>query len=335
LKKKKGKDKDKKSASANNPNNNNNTPVSFTNINSNLPTNIQIQQQFENLQQHQSNNNSNNLNQLTNSFSSNSIMTTSTSTTPINIPPSNNQATNQTATSSSSTGPPPGSSSPAFKSLFRNLRVGSFKQQTSPCLQESGSITSRQRNLTPTDTIDETEVLANKQAPNNIIGSPLISNPIQINSLSRTASSTSTTTFKPTTMSSSLGVTSPNNDIKNDYSNCISQLQSAAAQAMGHMNHSNNTPATSFSSFSGTLSPPSNSTVNASANLNMPAPILLRGNKLNQSQNSIHSNLLAQNSNQCLSTFKDSSNSSSANLAHSDSRKCNFFIYIFKIFIFP
>jgi hypothetical protein len=75
--------------------------------------------------------------------------------------------------------------------------------------------------------------------------------------------------------------------------------------------------------------------VNASANLNMPAPILLRGNKLNQSQNSIHSNLLAQNSNQCLSTFKDSSNSSSANLAHSDSRKCNFFIYIFKIFIFP
>ena len=288
-------------------------------MNSNLPTNVQIQQQFENLQQ-QSNNNSN---QITNSFSSHSIiaasspLTTATTTPPVNIPlPSNNQTANQ----ASSAGVPPGSSSPAFKSLFRNLRVGSFKHQTSPSIQENSSFTSRQLNLTPT-TINESETLTNRHTPNSNIGSPIISNPIH-NNLSRTASTSSTTTFKPV---ANVGIISPTNEIKNDYSNCISQLQSAAAQAMGHMNHSNNTPVTSFSSFSGTLSPPGNSTVIASTNLNIPAPILLRANKLNQSQNSIHSNIL-QNNTQCLSTFKDS-NSSSVNLAHSDNRKCKYFIY--------
>ena len=260
------------------------------------------------------------MNQITNSFSSHSIIVTpSTSTTPpVNIPvSSNNQAINQ----ASSAGAPPGSSSPAFKSLFRNLRVGSFKHQTSPSIQENSSLTSRQLNLTPT-TINESETLTNRQTSNNNVGSPLISHPIH-NSLSRTASTSSTSTFKP---ASNLGITSPTSEIKNDYSNCISQLQSAAAQAMGHMNHSNNTAVTSFSSFSGTLSPPGNSTTNASTNLNVPAPILLRGNKLNQSQNSIHSNIVQNNNSQCFSTFKDSINSSSSN---SDNRKCKISLFFY------
>ena len=236
---------------------------------------------------------------MSSSFSANSLATTST-TTPVNIPIPAAISTNQTPNSATT----PGSSSPAFKSLFRNLRVGSFKHQpTSPSLAESS--TNRQLNLTPT-TINEDDTTSTKHSQK----SPVVSQPLPI-SLSRTASSTSTSTFKPAS-----SITTPNSDIKHDYSNCISQLQSAAAQAMVHISHSNSTASTNFSSFSGSLSPPANAPIAA-------APILLRGSKLNQSQNSIHSSIASQNSH-ALSTFKDS-NSSSANLNHSDSKKRNFY----------
>ena len=271
-------------------------------------------------------------------MSSNSI--SSSTTTPITIPTNSTSANN----SASSTAPP-GSSSPAFKSLLRNLRVGSFKHQTAASPQlEISNPTNRQLNLTPT-TINESESIKQQITPPTTSTANVNQIP---GSLSRTASSTSTTTFKPA--STGVGITSPNNDLKHDYSSCISQLQSAAAQAMGHMNHSMGASAntgSSFSSFSGTLSPPSNNTLHmptltansATSNANTTAPILLRTNKLNQSQTSIHSNIV-QNNNQSqqqhvLSTFKDSntSNSSSANLTYSDSRKCkmknNFSIAIF------
>lgn len=279
-KKSKEKEKDKKSS---NPASSNSTP----------PTNIQIQQQFETLQQQSS--------QLTTSASSHSI--SSSSTAPINIP-NNTTSTNTTNTTN------PGSSSPAFKSLLRNLRVGSIKHQTPPTLDSISSPASKNLNLTPQLDSNSSTFLSNSTV------------------LMRTAS---TSTFKPT--SSTLGVTSPpnnpNSEAKIDYSSCISQLQSVASQAINH-----SSTAMNLSSFTGTLSPPaSQSQFSGGANANptsQTAPILLRSNKLNQSQHSIHSNIVHMGQNQpVMSTFKDIG-SPSANL----DKKCKWFrLYLIAILI--
>jgi hypothetical protein len=133
--------------------------------------------------------------------------------------------------------------------------------------------------------------------------------------LMRTAS---TSTFKPS--SSTLGVTSPpnnaNSEAKIDYSSCISQLQSVASQAINH-----SSTAMNLSSFTGTLSPPASQSQFSANPSSQTAPILLRSNKLNQSQHSIHSNIVHMGQNQpVMSTFKDIG-SPSANL----DKKCKWF----------
>ena len=244
------------------------------------PANIQIQQQFESLQQQSS--------QLTTSASSHSI--SSASTAPINIP-SNTASSNPTNTTNS------GSSSPAFKSLLRNLRVGSIKHQTPPMLDSISSPASKNLNLTPQLDSNSSTFLSNSTV------------------LMRTAS---TSTFKPS--SSTLGVTSPpnnaNSEAKIDYSSCISQLQSVASQAINH-----SSTAMNLSSFTGTLSPPASQSQFSANPSSQTAPILLRSNKLNQSQHSIHSNIVHMGQNQpVMSTFKDIG-SPSANL----DKKCKWF----------
>ena len=67
-------------------------------------------------------------------------------------------------------------------------------------------------------------------------------------------------------------VNSPSAERKHDYSNCISQLQSAAAQAIS----------------SKASSSPANM-VSPGDTISMPAPVMLRNNKFNQSMNSNHS----------------------------------------------
>lgn len=285
IKKKKNKEKDKTKNNSSNLNNSSNTistpsstPLS-TSIasgnNSNIPINLQIQQQFESLQ-------------------------SSNQTTPIPIIPS------ASTTASSNTNTNNGSSSPAFKSLFRNLRVGSVKYQQSPSITTSGSaaalaglssntpnnLTQLNNNLnqqTPINSLDND----NLKQTNLSTATPFLQSISSSNSTSLVRTS-STSTFKPPPVASAtIGITSPNNsDIKSDYSNCISQLQSNAALAlMSSSQHGNS----NITSFTGCLSPSSNSNNNQIPTST--GSVLLRTNKLNQSQHSIHSNILNQSNN--------------------------------------
>ncbi|RNA32078.1 hypothetical protein BpHYR1_035365 [Brachionus plicatilis] len=136
------------------------------NIQHPIPTNVHIQQQFDQLSA-----------QIPSSQSSHSI-----TSSPIPI--------HKNAECHASPG------SPALKSLFRTLRVGSLKHQpgspvNQPTLQE------------------QTDILNQKSA-------------INTSSIVRTAS---TSTFKPASVSSPC-------DTKPDYPNCINQLQSTAQMAV-------------------------------------------------------------------------------------------------------
>lgn len=260
------------------------------------PANIHIQQQFETLQQQQQQQQQC-TNQLKESASFNSV--TSQQQTPQYAVPSTTNNTNSNNN---------GSSSPAFISLFRNLR-GSLKHQQGSSSDTNSSF--RQ------STLNQTPIQNYENEPNSTTPVAIGQN---ISKLNRTNSNS---TFK---------ATSPTNDIKNDYSNCISQLQSAAAQAINSSLHQQNSYLTGSN-----LSPSEIGTHYSELSNSAPAPVLYRNNKFNQSVNSNHSNnnqhlntlLLKlnenssnhQNNQPIMSTFKDSSQSI-VNNAAIDTRKC-------------
>jgi len=230
----------------------------------NPPANVQIQQQFDALQQQQS-------------------------TQSINIPTSS--SSHSMVSASPNTISAAGSSSPAFKSLMRTLRMGSMKQTSSTSNQQQQQDKSSKLDiLTMPISVDEKPVTP---------------------CLSRTAS---TSTFKPLT-SSTIGITTPNNEsAKLEFNNCINQLQSASSHML------NPTVPTSVSTFTGTLSPPTSSV----------APVLLRNSKLNQSQHSIHSSYGQQQA-PMLSTFKDSPSSSSSFDSNQPPKKGKLIRFIFSL----
>jgi hypothetical protein len=303
IKKKKNKDKEKTKNNVTNSNNLSNTvntpslnPIN-SNASNNMPINLQIQQQFETLQSS---------NQITPSMPLPIISSTSTANSANNT---NNNTNN-------------GSSSPAFKSLFRNLRVGSVKYQQSPSVATSGSAAALAglSSNTPNNLAQPNNNL-NQQTPLNSLdneslkqtnlstATPFLPSMSSSNSTSLIRTS-STSTFKPPPVASStIGITSSSNsDIKSDFNNCISQLQSNAALALMSSSQHNNSNITSFT---GCLSPNTNN----GNNNQIPSStgsVLLRTNKLNQSQHSIHSNILNQNNNNNntvqLTTFSPSAN---------------------------
>lgn len=206
------------------PKNNKSSPATQNNV----PANIQIQQQFESLQKQQ---------QQSYECSTTPITTSAS----ILIPPSSTHtgenSSSHTPTGSmytSSISPPTNSGSPAFKSLFRNLRVGSLKHP-SPSSQANSSSPS----IAPPPSIPNAQQLIEELKQHN-----------SQSALTRTSS-----TFKPPSNLISAG-----DQMKADYSNCITQLQSAAAQAV-----------TSSLSTSETTAP----------------SILVRTSRLNHSQTSI------------------------------------------------
>lgn len=212
----------------------------------------------------------------------------------------NNNCNNQTSNNS-------GSSSPAFKSILRSLRVGSIKHQPSNVSTASTLTTS---------TINPASQILNDS---NESSKPIINT----SGIVRTAS---TSTFKPPA-SSTLGITSAqtnqsanisSQELKHEYSNCLSQLQSAAAQAINSTHHVNN-----IALYTGTLSTPNAcQTNNLNSQQNTNPSIFLKNNKLNQSQTSIHSNIVQQNSTNSanqpiLSTFKDINSPTTSDLRRS------------------
>lgn len=307
---KKKKQKDKKSSQNTTTNNSIIQP----------PANIHIQQQFDALQQQQQ--------QL--SISSSSNMNTTSTTPPF--------PTNTNTTSNNNTG----SSSPAFISLFRNLR---------------GSIKHPNPNINNNNSINQTsnEPVANISSTSSFRQSHLNQTPIQqqqiyendMTSVANTTPVSIASKLNRTNSNSTFKATSPTSEIKMEYSNCISQLQSAAAQAINSSLHQQN----SFLAGSN-LSPSelgshfteSSSSSSSTAPL---APVLFRNNKLNQSLNSNHSvtqtnhqlNNLIQKLNEntaslnqvsqpVMSTFKDSSQSV-INNAVLETRKCKFHSILF------
>jgi len=237
------------------------------------PTNLQIQQQFETLQNQQ--------NQLTSSASFHCVSTSTT--TPTKQIQSGNSTNNHASSN--------GNSSPAFKSIFKNLR-GSLKQQsTNSSSQNSININS------------ETEFKNLLTPPTN----PNLNSLTNSSSLIRTNSGN---TFKTTPLTTSVySINSPNTERKLDYSSCISQLQSAAALAKSSIQNSSSPGVNSPST-------PSNNQSIENPSL---MPVLFRNNKLNQSIKSNHSskNINANlNANQeVLSSFLiGSSDTSTANL---------------------
>jgi hypothetical protein len=237
-------------------------------LNGNIPpANVQIQQQFDALQQQQHQ----------------QQQQQQQATQSINIPTS--ASSHSVVSASPNTISAAGSSSPAFKSLIRTLRMGSMKQTSS-------------------NTNQQQQQQQEKSSKLDILTMPISMDDKPVTpSLSRTAS---TSTFKPLT-SSTIGITTPSNEsAKLEFNNCINQLQSASSHML------NPIMPTSVSSFTGTLSPPT-ATI---------APVLLRNSKLNQSQHSIHSSYGQQAP--VLSTFKDSPSSSSSfdsNQAQAQSKK--------------
>ena len=178
------------------------------------PANLQIQQQFETLKQQQQQHS-----QLTSSASFNCVsgITTTTTTPTKQTQPSTNSA-NQTNNNQAT------NSSPAFKSIFKNLR-GSLKHQSQNNINENND-SKNVNNLNP------------PLQPNNLITNlPSLNNSVSANSSSLIRTN-SGNTFKnvqapPLLLTTSVySINSPNMDRKcSDYSNCISQLQSAAALA--------------------------------------------------------------------------------------------------------
>jgi hypothetical protein len=214
-----------------------------------------------------------------------------------------------------------GSSSPAFISLFRNIR-GSIKHGLSNS-SEVNSINSSFRQSTLNQTPNQTQIYENEKVDTNQ------TTPISI--VPKISRTNSNSTFK---------ATSPSNEIKHDYSNCISQLQSAAAQAINHQQNSSHMAGSNLSPSEVVGSHFSHLTDSISNSA--PAPVLFRNSKFNQSINSNHSNtnnnngnhlnnlLLKlnentsnyQNNQPIMSTFKDSSQSI-VNNATIEARKCN------------
>lgn len=238
-------------------------------MNGNIPpANVQIQQQFDALQQQQQQ---------------------QQTTQSINIPTSS--SSHSVVSASPNTISAAGSSSPAFKSLIRTLRMGSMKQTSANTNQQQQPEKSSKLDiLTMPISVDEKPVTP---------------------SLSRTAS---TSTFKPLT-SSTIGITTPSNEsAKLEFNNCINQLQSASSHML------NPIMPTSVSSFTGTLSPPTSTM----------APVLLRNSKLNQSQHSIHSSYGHQQA-PVLSTFKDSPSSSSSFDSNQPQKKGKFIRFILSL----
>ncbi len=111
---KKKKNKDKKASNVNTSlTTTPNTPTQSTSGASSVPINVQIQQQFEALQP---------------ASGANTAPSTNQNTQPQISTPQIVHLPSQAALSNSNNN---GNSSPAFKSLFRNLRVGSLKYQSS------------------------------------------------------------------------------------------------------------------------------------------------------------------------------------------------------------
>jgi hypothetical protein len=210
-----------------------------------------------------------------------------------------------------------GNSSPALKSLIRNLR-GSLKYPQGTNID----ISSTSRQSTTQQIYENNDKLIETTPTSTFSSAPKLNR------------ANSNSTFKSS---------QPINEIKNDYSNCISQLQSAAAQAISSTLHQQNSYMNGNN-----LSPSEMGTHFADSNMihSAPAPVLFRNNKFNQSLNSNHShtntnqqqlnNLLlklnetsstvnnqTQDHQQVLSTFKDASQSI-VNNPVIDTRKCKF-----------
>lgn len=115
-------------------------------------------------------------------------------------------------------------SSPAIKSFFRTLRVGSLKYSSSQQQQQQ----QQQKVEQPNQPI--AGLLPNAA---QILAVPAISA-----GLTRTAS---TSTFKPAASTTNNTISS---DVKHDYSECIKLLQSTAAQALSHTNQQTSKNAT-------------------------------------------------------------------------------------------
>jgi hypothetical protein len=271
LKKKKTKDKDKKQATTSTT-----TPSPPTsNSTTTVPANIHIQQQFEVLQQQQqSQKQSYPLiqtppNPIPSSISSQSMSTAA-----------NNTAINPMTASTISQ---PGSSSPAaFKSLFRTLRVGSLKHQ-SPNSSSNNNINSVTQIASPQQIHDASTTSMSYKHTDLATSPPRVT---QVGRTPSTVTTTTTTSFKP--VSSTLGITPQSSADtivgKSElYSNCITQLQST---------HSAMKEAQNITSFTGSLSPSSSQQQHQQQQQTTMVPMLVRTNKLNQSQMSINSNLL-------------------------------------------
>ena len=215
----------------------------------NIPNNLRIKQQFEFLQQQQlQQQQQQQQQQLQQSVNENvaSLFKVSDSSQSISIPTCIQIPVEPASYSSASShGLAPGSTPPAFKALFRNLRVGSLKNppQAAPTTTTTITVSNKENSAAKHTSGEQVEQFGDQtstDASKHLMIMPFVN-------VSANLGRSSNNTFKPSLETSPTKINTPTStataaaasfggDLKTDYLNCINQLQTIAAQAAANSN---------------------------------------------------------------------------------------------------